>query len=228
MTERGVLALIPARGGSKGIPQKNIVELAGDPLIAHTIQAGLEARQIDRVIVSSDEDEIRSVARTHGADVPFRRPADLATDDAPTGPVVEHAIEWLAERGETYESVVVLQPTSPLRTAGDIDGAVQRYNDEQACSVVSVAPDHSYRWRRRPDGAERINYAKQRQRRQDKQPEYVENGAIYIVDVESFMSTGDLQSGVTVLYEMDPKRSVDIDTQFDRWLVEQIMTEWGA
>jgi N-acylneuraminate cytidylyltransferase/CMP-N,N'-diacetyllegionaminic acid synthase len=227
MTDDRVLGLIPARGGSKGIPRKNVREFAGDPLIAHTIRAALNADTVDRTLVSSDDEEIMSTAREYGADVPFKRPAELATDDAPTGPVVEHALHYLEdEAGESYGTVVLLQPTSPLRMASHVDEAVARYRETDATSLVTTSEDHSYRWRETAHGAERMNYRGDRKRRQDKSPEYVENGAIYIVRADEFMTTGDLQAGVTALYVMDQIHSIDVDEQFDLWLAENVYTEW--
>lgn len=223
MTEQNVLGLIPARGGSKGIPKKNIRDLNGDPLIAHTIEAGEQATSIDHIVVSTDNQEIASVAEEHGADVPFPRPKKLATDETPTGPVVSHTLETL---NPDFTEFVLLQPTSPLRSAIHIDEAMELYRSEGATSVISVYEDHSYRWRRTPSGAKRINYTGDRIRRQDKSPEYIENGAVYIVDVPTFLETEDFQAGTTHLYEMDEKSSIDIDTPYDLWLAEKVLTEW--
>lgn len=214
MSER-VLGLIPARGGSKGVHRKNVREVAGDPLVAYSIAAGRGADGVDRVVVSSDDAEIREVARDHGADVPFGRPADLATDEAPTAPVVVHALEWFErEESVTYDTVVLLQPTSPLRTAIHVDEALERYRETGADSLLSVYRDHAFRWRRGEDGAERVNDAG-RKRRQDMESEFVENGAIYIVDAARFRDETDFSLGRTVLYEMDETASVDIDTLAD-------------
>lgn len=225
MTE-DVLGLIPARGGSKGIPRKNVVDLAGEPLIAHTIRAANEASTIDRTVVSTDDEEICEVATDSGADAPFLRPADLATDEAPTEPVVTHALEYLGGEGTCYETVVLLQPTSPLRDATAIDEALDRHERAHADSLVSVSVDHRYRWERTGDGADRKNSQERRARRQDKDPEFVENGAIYAVETELFRETENLQAGRTALYVMDEADSVDIDTEFDLWLAEKILTEW--
>ncbi len=141
-------------------------------------------------------------------------------------PVIEHAIEFVTSEWERKcdpDTVVLLQPTSPLRTAADINGALDRYRDTDANSLVSTYEDHSYRWERTSDGAVRKNYAGDRKRRQDKQPEYVENGAIYIADCDGFRRTADLQVGTTELYVMDQRSSVDIDTEFDFWLAERLL-----
>jgi N-acylneuraminate cytidylyltransferase len=133
----GVLALVPARGGSKGIPRKNVREVAGHPLIAYSIAAGLASPRIDRVLVSTDSDEIAEVAKTYGADVPFMRPAELAADDTPDLPVFAHALGWL-EKNEGYRpSIVVhLRPTSPLRQVSDLDRAIALLETEPRATAV--------------------------------------------------------------------------------------------
>ena len=226
MTESAVLGLIPARGGSKGVPRKNIRELAGIPLITHSIQAARDATAIDSVVVSTDDGEIAEVAESHGARVPFMRPSELATDEAPTAPVITHALETLHDAGEAYDSFVLLQPTSPLRTATDIDEAYSLYNDSESDSVISVYPTYDTRWKRTPEGAKKLNYTDADKRRQDRDPEYVINGAIYITDVKQFFQTEETITGTTKMYEMTERESVDIDTPFDLWLAEQILTKW--
>src|SRR5678816_951191 len=121
-----VLAIVPARGGSKGIPRKNVRLIGGHPLIAYSIAAGLAAEHVDRVLVTTDDAEIADVARLYGADVPFRRPVELAADDTPDLPVFLHALEWLdREEGYRPEIIVHLRPTSPLRQVADIDEAIR-------------------------------------------------------------------------------------------------------
>lgn len=222
------LGLIPARGGSKGVPRKNIREFAGQPLLTHTIEAATAASQIDRTIVTTDDEEIRDISREYGAEAPFLRPSELASDDAPTEPVIEHAVTYLRKKDE-YESdaIVLLQPTSPLRDAEDIDAAIDHYEQANASSLVAVCEDHSNRWRRTEDGPQQVNYETPT-RRQEKEPEYVETGAIYIIDTERFLSTGNIRVGSTELYIIDDYAAVDIDTPFDFWLAEQIMTNWLA
>lgn len=222
-TDEGYLGVIPARGGSKGVNRKNVRQFAGRPLIAHTIEAATESDNLDRTIVTTDDAEIRRVAQEHGAEAPFRRPQELATDNAAMGPVVEHAISYLeTEEGYTCSGVVLLQPTSPLRTADHIDRAIETHRETAVTTVISGFKDHSYRWRPQEDGAEQLNHTGDANRRQDKTAEYVENGAIYIVDTEHFQAHSDLRSGTVSLFEMSELRSVDIDTEFDFWLAEQI------
>jgi len=223
-TEGDYLGVIPARGGSKSVERKNVRELAGRPLIAHTIEAATEADGLDRTVVTTDDPEIRQVARDHGAKAPFLRPAELATDEAPMALVVEHVLSYLKkEEGYTCSGVVLLQPTAPLRNADHVDRAIERHHDSGVTTVVSVFEDHSYRWRPREDSAEQLNYTGEVSRRQDKSPEYVENGAIYIVDTDHFMTHGNIRGGTVHLFEMPRRRSIDIDTEFDLWLAEQVV-----
>ena len=220
-----VLGLRPCRGGSKGIRRKNVQPVAGKPLLAHTVQASLAADAIDRTVVSTDDAEIAEVAREAGADVPFDRPGELATDEAPIEPVIEHAIEQVSGDGEQYDTLVLLQATSPLRTADDVDTAMARYREADADSLVAVSENHSYRWREGPEGAERLNYDS-RKRRQEKKPEYVESGALYAVDIPQFLETSDLQTGRTVLYALDEISALDIDKPYELWLADKTLREW--
>ena len=221
-----VLGLVPCRGGSKGIPRKNVREVAGEPLLAHTVRASRDAERVDRTVVSTDDAEIKEAALEAGAEVPFDRPAELATDEALIEPVIEHAIEWLREHeGETYDTTALLQATAPLRTAEHVDEAVATYEAEDADSLVAVSEGDSYRWRETPDGAEIVNYDS-RKRRQEKEPEYVESGALYLVDTELFLETGDLQAGTTALSVLDRVSALDIDEPFELWMADEILSEW--
>lgn len=226
MTGSKVLGLIPARGGSKGVPRKNIRELDGIPLIAHSIHVGLDATVIDSVVVSTDDDEIAQVAESYGGRVPFMRPPDLATDETPTAPVITHTLETLHSHGEEYDTFVLLQPTSPLRTTTHINEAYSLYKKSGAESVISAYTTYDSRWKRTPEGAQKLNYTDASKRRQDRKPEYVVNGAVYVIDVEQFLKTEETITGITKIYEMAKRESIDIDTAFDLWLAEQILTEW--
>lgn len=226
MTDRRTLGLIPARGGSKGVPGKNVRELAGVPLLGYSVRAGQAADCVDSVVVSTDDNEIAEVARECGARVPFRRPVELATDETPTEPVIEHALETLAGEGESYDEVVLLQPTSPLRTATHVEEAYQLYHERDADSLLSGVPSTEIRWRRTEHGAEQVNYTDAAKRRQDRTPEYVINGAVYVTATKGFRATGEITHGRTALYEMDRIHSVDIDTPFDLWLAGRIVEDW--
>ena len=144
-----MLGLIPARGGSKGIPRKNARLLAGRPLLDYTAEAALKARRLSRVILSTEDPEIAEIGRRCGLDVPFLRPPELARDDTPTLPVVQHALRWLEERGERFSAVCLLQPTSPLRTAEHIDACIELLEKDGADAVVTVLrvpPEHNPHW----------------------------------------------------------------------------------
>ena len=134
-----VVGLVPARGGSKGIPRKNARLLAGRPLLAYTADAAAQARGLSRVILSTEDPEIAELGRSCGLEVPFVRPAELARDDTPMLPVVEHALRWLEEHGERFDAVCLLQPTHPLRRPEDIDACVALLAEKAAEAVVTVS-----------------------------------------------------------------------------------------
>jgi CMP-N-acetylneuraminic acid synthetase len=226
------VAVIPARGGSKGIPRKNLAPLAGRPLIAYTIEAARQARSVDRVLVSTDDREIAEVAQREGAEAPFLRPADLAGDDVPGVDVALHALDWLAEHeGAEPEYVVFLQPTSPLRTAEDIDAAVDRLRGGDADAVVSVTPTahHPY-WAKRvlPDGrlADFLEAGEwQRRPRQELPPACVLNGAIYAARRAFLVANRSYYGERTAAYVMPPERSLDVDTPWDLYLAGLVLAD---
>ena len=227
MNCKKVLGLIPARGGSKGVPRKNIKEMCGRPLISYTIEAALQSTVLDMALVSTDDKQIREKALKWGETVPFMRPHELAQDETPMEPVVEHTIEHVKNNYEgNWKTVVILQPTSPLRDEGDIDGALEKYKSGKCDSLVSVEKNHSYRWKKEEQGAQRINYPEDRIPRQGKSPEFVENGAIYISDIHKFLENEKITCGRTCLFRMDDISSVDIDTPFELWIAKKIMEEW--
>lgn len=216
------LGIITARGGSKGVPGKNILTVHGFPLIAWTIFAGLNSRHIDRLILSSDDAEIIAVAREYGCEVPFVRPAELATDEAGSAEVLAHAIEELDEH---YDLVVLLQPTSPLRTGADIDAAIEMLLSTSAPSVISVCEmDKSPYWMYKLDndgGLEPLISGTERPtRRQDSHPVFVPNGAIYVVRSERFLEDRLFVHKRTRALVMPVRRSIDIDTYDDLELFE--------
>ena len=221
-----ILAIIPARGGSKGIPRKNIKPLMGKPLIGWSIDAAKQASCIDHIIVSTEDQEIASVARELGADVPFMRPAELAADDTPGIAPVLHAISQLPD----YEWVLLLQPTSPLRSAEDIDGVWQFCQERGAPSAVSVCEvgKHPY-WMYRCNAAQLLEpFIKGRPdvtRRQDLPPAYALNGALYLAKTDWLLEQQNFIGPETLGYIMPPERSVDLDAPQDwRWiefLIEQ-------
>ncbi|WP_103019493.1 cytidylyltransferase domain-containing protein [Salinibacter altiplanensis] len=213
---KSVLGVILARGGSKGLPRKNVRELAGKPLLAWTIEAGHQSEYLDRLVLSSDDDEIMSVAMEYGCEVPFRRPAELAQDDTPSIDALLHAIDQVG----SHEYVVLLQPTSPLRTAGDIDTTINLCNENNAPVCVTVTktdklPQWMYllgdNYRLEPvmEGEETIT------RRQDADDTYVVNGAVYVAQSEHLKKRRTFFTGETIGCPMPPERSIDIDTKLD-------------
>ncbi|MBC3932351.1 acylneuraminate cytidylyltransferase family protein [Undibacterium curvum] len=220
---RKVLALIPARGGSKGIPGKNIVDLAGKPLISWTIEAAKACPRIDTIVLSSDDPTIAEVAARFGCTVPFTRPQELATDESSSMDVVYHALEQLPD----FDVVVLLQPTSPLRTAADIEACLNLM--QSAPAVVSVRPseDHPYLTFEINDEGTLAPYAKpsadQSLRRQDLPGAWCLNGAIYAADTKWLREQRSFISPGTVAYQMPSERSIDIDTPADLRLAGQLL-----
>ena len=219
-----IIAIIPARGGSKGIPRKNMGLLAGKPLIAYSIEAAFKSKYINRVVVSTEDDEIAEISKKYGAEV-IERPEELATDSAPTEPVIEHVLERLKEQ-EYYKPdiILLLQPTSPLRTSKHIDEALDMFLKGYFNSLLSVCPSRAFIWGMEEIGAYPINYDfKNRPRRQDMKPEYRENGAIYITRYKILMEYHNRLGGKIGLYIMPVECSTEIDTEFDFYLCEHII-----
>lgn len=220
-----VLAVIPARGGSKAIPRKNLVPIAGRPLLAYTCAAVKNSRLIDRAILSTDDEEIASVARGLGLETPFMRPAALAGDTTPMIDVLRHALEEMAAQHYVPDAVVVLQPTSPLRQAHHVNGAIQLLNDSGADTVVSVVPvPHQFTpgsllcvadGRAVPydDGSAVL-------RRQDKPALFARNGPAVLVIRRATLESGNLYGADVRVLEMTAADSVDIDTLDDLSLAE--------
>ncbi|MCY9546108.1 cytidylyltransferase domain-containing protein [Lysinibacillus xylanilyticus] len=211
-----VLAIIPARGGSKGVPRKNIKELAGKPLIEWTIEEAKKSKYIDRIIVSSEDKEILQVAQKFGADVPFVRPANLAEDTTAGIEPVLHALEHFSD----YEYVVMLQPTSPLRLVEDIDGCIEQLLQENAEFCVSVCEvGQSPYWMYTLDSSTKMQPLLKQQtlitRRQDLPKVYTLNGAIYLANIDLLKQTRNFITEETIAYVMPVERSYDIDTEED-------------
>ncbi|MDB3979058.1 acylneuraminate cytidylyltransferase family protein [Pseudomonadales bacterium] len=222
-----VLAVIPARGGSKGLPGKNIRDLGQKPLIAWTIEAALSSDIIDHTIVSTDCDQIAEVSKHFGADVPFVRPHWLSTDEASSADVVLHTLTSLSV---TFDIVILLQPTSPFRDRGHIEDALKIYVKAEAQSLVSICEaQKSPYWffSLEKDGAllPVLRYNKQFNRRQDLPKTYALNGAIYVVDVELFLRAQKFIFDETVSYLMELESSLDIDTLMDFNLAQLMLDE---
>jgi len=224
------LAIIPARGGSKGLPRKNILPMLGKPLIAYTIKAARQAESINRIVVSTDDVETAEIATRFLAEVPFFRPPELAQDDATTLGVLQHVLSMLKSL-ENYEPdiVVLLQPTSPLRHAEDIDRAVTILRQTSADSVVSLClVDHNPHWMSRLEADRVLPFLEKAPiytRRQDLPPVYRINGAVYVTRPEIIMNQNRLLGEDTRGYIMDSESSIDIDTAFDMKVASLYMEE---
>lgn len=226
-----VLGIIPARGGSKGIKKKNLAPLVGKPLIAYSIESALAANSLHRTIVSTDSEEIAEVCKALGADVPFMRPAVLAQDDTPTLPVIQHALDTLQD---TFDAVMILQPTSPFRSPADIDAAVEMLaanaDADSVISVVKVGDNHPARmklirdgWLVDPSFAEET----EGQRRQDLPEMFLRNGAIYLTRTEVIMKQNSLKGKRSLAYVMPELRSVNIDSEMDLLVAKAVAEMMG-
>lgn len=218
------LALIPARGGSKGILRKNIRAIAGKPLIAWTIEAALGAAGVSRVVVSTEDEEIAAIAREWGAEVPFLRPPEFATDEAPGIDPVLHAVEQLPE----HDALILLQPTSPLRGADHIAAILRFAADRDASSVVSVcaaAKHPGWMYGMAPDGRLDPLLAADGARRQDLPPAFALNGAMYWIRRDTLLRGRVLVSEATLGFPMDAESSTDIDTPLDWRIAEFLLAE---
>ena len=227
------MAVIPARGGSKGVVRKNIRPICGKPLIAYTIETALAARHlIHRSIVSTDDPEIKAIACEYGADVPFLRPPELAEDRVPTLPVLQHAVRFVEEEdGVALDWVLLLQPTAPLRVIEDIEASVTLAHQNSCDSVISVLQvfaEHPILMKRIEDDR-LLPYCieeKEGTRRQDYQPPaYMRNGAIYLTRRDVLMDKNSIWGQVIRPYVMPPERSVSVDNELELKLVEMLMQQ---
>ena len=236
--ELSVLGLITARGGSKSIPRKNVADLGGKPLIAWTIEAALASRGLSRVIVSTDDEEIAEVSRRWGAQVPFMRPPELARDDSSHMSVADHALRWLESReGIRSDYLMLLQPTSPLRTVEDIQGAIQLACDKDGDGVVSVseAHPHPFLMKRIADDSTLADFMEgvpqpgsTSIRRQALPHAYGVNGAIYLTKRDVLLSERTFLPTCTYPYIMPKERSLEIDEPWDLDLVRLILERKNA
>lgn len=223
-----VLAIIPARGGSKGVPGKNIKPLGGKPLLAYTIQASNAAKLLTKTIVSTEDQAIISCAKSYNAQVPFVRPDDLATDTAKSIDVVQHAVQFMESKGEFFDAICLLQATSPFRTDGMIDKAIQKFIDTDADALISVLPvPHEYNphWTFEVNESGSLKIATGENeiisRRQDLPIAYHRDGAIYITKTE-FIKKGTFYGNTLTYIESDPNLHVNIDTLLDWEKAEEI------
>lgn len=222
-----LLALIPARGGSKGIPQKNIRLLAGKPLIAHTISAARQVSGIDRVVVSTDDPTIAEIAKKWGAEVPFLRPPELAADTTPGIDPVLHALDQVPEATQ----LLLLQPTSPMRSSADIEGILAFKVKHRCPSVVSVSASAKHpQWMVQLTANHEIHPvlpAPPAATRQQLETVYAFNGALYLCDRNWLQNQRSFVGPGTLGYPMPPERSVDIDTPLDWLWAETLMEHAG-
>lgn len=225
--EKTILAVIPARGGSKGVPRKNIRLVAGKPLLAWTIEEAKKSRYIDRIILTSDDEEIIVIARQWNCEVPFVRPSELAQDHVNGIAPVLHALQNIRAQ---YDYFVLLQPTSPLRIVEDIDGCIERciVHSAPVCATVTE-PDKSPFWMFYLDSSARmIPIIKQENRvllRQGLKSVYALNGAVYVANSHWFMKNKIFIAENTIAYPMPKERSIDIDTELDMRLCEYMLLD---
>lgn len=220
INSKSILAIIPARGGSKGIPRKNIKLLAGKPLIVWTIEEAKKSKYIDRIILSSEDEETINVAKEYGCEVPFVRPKELAQDETAGIEPVIHAINSLSIK---YDYICLLQPTSPLRKVVDIDGCILSCisNNSESCVSVTIVDKHPY-WMYEIDENKKLEplFSNNIIRRQDLHSVYVLNGAVYFCSTKMIIETEKLIEKNTLSYEMSKLNSLDIDDNLDFELAE--------
>ena len=242
MAEGPVVAVIPARGGSKGLPRKNVRLLAGKPLIAHTVQAAVKAQRVGRVIVTTDDEEIAAAAREWGAETPFLRPetyrtpagrtVDLTSDFATTEDTLAHACHWLAQNEGTEVGILVyLQTTDVFRRPGWIDEVVRRLQEDPAIDTAFAAlKTHKNFWKDAPDGGfQPLGEYAGHGSRQGKKPTYREDtGLACATRPRLLMEEPPRRVGdrVDILWYDDPAANIDIHDEFDLWLAEKVLTEW--
>lgn len=227
-----MIALIPARGGSKGLPGKNIKSLCGKPLIAYTIQAALNASGINQVVVTTDSEEIAEISRQYGAEVPFLRPKELAEDTSSAVDVYLHAIDFLQKKtGKEIQKFMVLLPTAPLREAKDIEQAIRYFFAKKAETLISMKEaEIPISWYYGMDEQGRIKnmgFDEQNavENRQSNRTYYIPNGAIYILDTKLLRERHTYYSDNTVAYLMSQEKSVDIDCKFDFKMAELLLSQ---
>jgi N-acylneuraminate cytidylyltransferase/CMP-N,N'-diacetyllegionaminic acid synthase len=226
------LGVVPARGGSKGIPRKNLVLLGGRPLLAYTAESALAASRLSRVILSTDDEGIAEVGRSLGLDVPFIRPPALAQDDTPTLHVLQHALRALGEASESYDVIVTLQPTAPFRRASDIDGALELLERTEADSVVSLVDPggvHPFKmktiddegWVTDPVFARGMAHLP----RQTLPTYWLLEGSIYITRRAVLLKEGRILGERTQAWLVPREQTVNIDSPFDLWLAERMLED---
>ena len=225
-----VLGIVTARGGSKGVPRKNVRLLAGKPLIQYTAEAARAAKLLTKTILTTDDKEIAEVGRQCGLEVPFLRPPELARDDTPTLPVLQHAVRFLEDRGEFFDAICLLQPTNPMRQSSDIDACVALLEKTGVDSVVTVLPvpaEYNPHWVyfRNDDGTFRLSTGEKTPipRRQLLPPAFHREGSVYVMRRAVLMLKNSLFGDTLAGQLMDPARSVNIDTMEDWAEAEKLL-----
>lgn len=217
-----ILGIVPARGGSKGVPRKNIRLLCGKPLLAYTAEAALQAKNLSRIVLSTEDEEIADIGRCCGLEVPFLRPMNLAEDSTPTLPVIRHAIEFLEAAGGFFDAICLLQPTNPLRRVEDIDNCLNLLEKTKADSVVSVLPvpsEFNPKWVywQNDEGKLKLSTGEVEpiSRRQDLPPAFYRDGSIYVTKRDVIFKENNLYGKDIRAYQMKPEYSANIDTLED-------------
>lgn len=234
MSFEKILAIIPARAGSKGIPGKNIKRIAGQPLIAWTIQQALGSKLLDKIIVSTDGEEIAQISLSAGADVPFLRPADLAQDHSPTSDVVVHALDFYASRGVDYEMVAVLEPTSPLRKSLDIDRGINLLRERpDAFSLVSVGEVHTEHPLivKKIDGDFICPYmpdVRKIHQRQQADSAYFPYGVLYLARSEKFRELRTFYTSRTLPMFIERWQNYELDDQLDFEIIATLINKFKS
>lgn len=227
-----ILAVIPARGGSKGLPGKNIIQLGGKPLIAHSIEVAKESKLIQRIITTTDDMEIADVAKSYGAEIPFIRPSELALDDTPPEPVLKHAIEFLEQKEDYKPDIIVwLEPPYPIRTAEEVDEAIQMFiDDPEADSLRAVCRPFQNPYKMWVLEGKYLKPLINQDRevfhtgpRQNIRDVYWQNTHIFLLRYDTIMKGGNFYGDKILPYILNEDRFIDIDSKFDLELAEMIM-----
>ena len=233
LNKKKILAIIPARGGSKGIPGKNIKKLAGQPLISYTINSAKQSKCINKFIVSSDSPEIISICKTLGVEAPFKRPSELAEDNTGSLEVVKHALDFYEKREQYFDAVLLLQPTTPFREKGFIDKAIKAFFNNQCDSLVSVLPvPHKYNphWVYEPNekGYLKISTGETKivKQRQELPKAFFRDGSIYLTKTE-IIKQGSLYGDKISYLESNPEFYVNIDTSQDWEEAKRVLKQMG-
>jgi CMP-N-acetylneuraminic acid synthetase len=229
-----VLGLVPARGGSKGVPRKNVRLLRGKPLLQYTAEAALAARRLTHVALSTDDEEIAAVGRMCGLDVPFLRPGDLAADTTPMLPVVQHALRWFDAHGNHFDAVCLLQPTHPLRRPADVDRCIELLEESGADAVMTVLPvpaTYNPHWVyfQEADSILRLSTGEATPitRRQALPPAFHREGSVYVTRRATLLDGNSLYGTRTIGYTVTEETSVNIDEERDWTVAEERLAAAG-